>query len=156
MSEDTKLVKTILIVDDDKPLLIHVAEMFKDHKSRLKVKIAVDVEQALLNLPPMHPEPPDVVILDIMMPYRSVSGKLDAKSDPIKLDAGIRVLKELRNWEQSKQGGTPAIWVAVITARNDPAVLQEIDGLLQGKGCIYCKPFDPDKLESDLLDVLGV
>jgi len=156
MCDDAQPVKKILLVEDDPHLRKHLINLFKPYESRLEVREAKNAKQALENLPPVHSDPPDIVILDIMMPYGGATEELCAESDPRRLRTGISVLEKLRELEKSRQDGTSSIWVAVVTARNDPAVLQKINKLIKGKGCVYSKPFDPEALEIDIMRELGM
>lgn len=111
--------RTILVVEDDH----HVAELVKFRLMRegFEVRHAADGEQALRELD--HPALPDLVIMDVMLPYHS----------------GYELLAEIRRrpaWAQ--------VPVIMLTGRSqEEDVLQS---LKLGANDYLSKPFSPAEL----------
>jgi DNA-binding response OmpR family regulator len=119
--------KRILAVDDERV----TARLMEHHLTRAgyEVALAHDGAEALEKV---REGPPDLIILDVMMP------KLD----------GFEVLRRLKD-----DPATESIPVIMLTAKS------EADDALQGYDCgaqwYLGKPFDPDVLLSYVRNVLG-
>ncbi|MBO4548946.1 MAG: response regulator [Abditibacteriota bacterium] len=116
------MAKKILIVDDDENILALIEKTLE--KAKYEVVKATDGKQAL-NL--VVSERPDLLILDIMMPY---------------LD-GFEVLQTLRRYPATRN-----IPVIILTAKdNDDDVFV---GWQAGVSCYMIKPFNPTETLSQI------
>jgi two-component system OmpR family response regulator len=109
----------VLIVDDDPKFGAHLAEGLGAHG--IASRVAASAEEALLSLREPEREPPDVILLDVMLPERS----------------GWEMLEDLRAEGQE----TPVIFV---TARR--SVEERVRGLHAGADDYILKPFAFDEL----------
>ena len=157
MSNNAK--KKVVLVEDDpegrKILLETISPYFQD----IEVFEATNAGEAmnlLFSDPPGNR--PDALILDLMMPYGEAGQELDSGSDQDQIETGVRLLNYLRNREKTELGTDIAypLWVAVITARSNPHLIQRIELLLAGSGRIYLKPFNDLELEHDLACILHI
>ena len=156
MSNNTK--KKVVLVEDDPEVRKIIRETLLPYFQDIEVFEATDAGEAM-NL--LFPGPPgnrtDVLILDLMMPYGEAGQELDSDSDHDQIETGVRLLKYLRNREEKTipRSESP-LWVAVITARSNPHLIQSIEKLLAGNGRIYLKPFSDFELEPDLAYILNI
>jgi len=114
---------TILVVDDE-PSISEVVSIYL-RRAGYQVVVAHDGQQALQAL---EKEPPDLVVLDLMLP------KVD----------GLEITRRLR-----AEGDTPII---MLTARREEA--DRIAGLDMGADDYVVKPFSPQELVSRVKAVL--
>jgi DNA-binding response OmpR family regulator len=114
---------TVLVVDDE-PSISEVVSIYL-RRAGYQVVVAQDGQQALQVL---EKEPPDLVVLDLMLP------KVD----------GLEITRRLR-----AQGDTPII---MLTARREEA--DRIAGLEMGADDYVVKPFSPQELVSRVKAVL--
>jgi len=112
------MAKKILIVEDHLPTVEMMTEMFK--MEEFEVASASD---GLEGLKKAESEKPDLIVLDVMMPYMD----------------GIEVCKKLK--ESSKTSKIPVIIVSVKAAEADINT-----GKGSGANDYVVKPFDPQKL----------
>jgi DNA-binding response OmpR family regulator len=115
----------ILIIDDDRELAAMLAE-FLDLEG-FDVVVAFEAPEPPLELPPGPP--PDLVVLDVMLPGRS----------------GFELLRELR----AREARLP---ILMLTARGD--AVDRILGLELGADDYLSKPFDPRELAARIRAVL--
>ncbi len=108
----------ILVVDDERDITALVA--YHLAKAGYRVTTAATGPAAL---EAVAAEPPDLVVLDLMLPGRS----------------GYEVLEELRRNE-----GTQGVGVILLTARREEA--DRIRGLASGADDYLTKPFSPEEL----------
>lgn len=108
----------ILVVDDEHDITALVA--YHLAKAGYRVATAGDGSAALKAI---AAEPPDLVVLDLMLPGRS----------------GLEVLEEIRRNEQ-----TSGIGIILLTARKDEP--DRIAGLARGADDYLTKPFSPEEL----------
>ena len=108
----------ILVVDDERDITALVA--YHLAKAGYRVTTAATGPAAL---DAARTEPPDLVVLDLMLPGRS----------------GYEVLEELRRREETRHVG-----VILLTARRDEA--DRIKGLTSGADDYLTKPFSPEEL----------
>ena len=108
----------ILVVDDERDITALLA--YHLAKSGYRVTTAASGPEALRAA---QAEPPDLVVLDLMLPGRS----------------GYEVLEELRAGEQTRQAG-----VILLTARREEP--DRIKGLSAGADDYLTKPFSPEEL----------
>jgi DNA-binding response OmpR family regulator len=115
----------ILIIDDDRELAAMLAE-FLDREG-FEVAVAFEAPEPPLEWPPGPP--PDLVVLDVMLPGRS----------------GFELLRELR----AREARLP---ILMLTARGD--AVDRILGLELGADDYLSKPFDPRELAARIRAVL--
>lgn len=115
----------ILIIDDDRELATMLAE-FLDHEG-FEVQLAHEAPASPLEL--ATGAPPDLVVLDVMLPGRS----------------GFDLLRELR----AREARLP---ILMLTARGD--AVDRILGLELGADDYLSKPFDPRELAARIRAVL--
>ena len=108
----------ILVVDDEPDITALVA--YHLARAGFRVKTAGTGSEALEAI---ATEPPDLVVLDLMLPGRS----------------GLEVLAELRRAEATRDVG-----VILLTARREET--DRIKGLAEGADDYLTKPFSPDEL----------
>ena len=108
----------ILVVDDEPDITALVA--YHLARAGYGVKTAATGPEALQAI---ATEPPDLVVLDLMLPGRS----------------GLEVLAELRGREDTRDVG-----VILLTARREET--DRIKGLAEGADDYLTKPFSPDEL----------
>lgn len=157
MSNNTK--KKVVLVEDDPEVRKILLETLSPYFQDIEVFEATNAGEAmnlLFSDPPGNR--PDALILDLMMPYGEAGQKLDSDSDRDQIETGVRLLNYLRNREKTEPGTDIAypLWVAVITARSNPLLIQSIEKLLAGNGRIYLKPFNDLELEHDLACILHI
>ena len=116
---------TILVCDDD-PSLRELVRAVLGPRYRF-VEAADGIEALAL----AREEPPDLIVLDVMLPGLS----------------GIEVLEQLRT-----DDGLKSIPVVVITAWSHA----EIDAQVAGADRFVSKPFDPDDLSTAVEELLAV
>ena len=157
MSNNAK--KKVILVEDDPEVRKIIRETLLPYFQDIDVFEATNAGEAM-NL--LFPDPPgnrpDALILDLMMPYGEAGQKLDSDSDQDQIKTGVRLLDYLRKREKTEPGTDIAspLWVAVITARSNPLLIQSIEKLLAGNGRIYLKPFNDLELEHDLACILNI
>ena len=145
--------KLLLLIEDE--VMETIREPFNAYRDEIEIKGADNAGMGRkMLLTDFAEQRPDVLILDLMMPYGEVAEELDAASDPGEIETGVRLLKCLREYER-EQGWSP-IWVAVVTARSNPDLMERLEKLLTGCGRIYTKPFSSLELENDIATVLGI
>jgi two-component system phosphate regulon response regulator PhoB len=108
----------ILVVDDERDITALVA--YHLAKAGYRVTTAGTGPEAIQAI---GTEPPDLVVLDLMLPGRS----------------GLEVLEELRRREDTRDVG-----IILLTARRDEA--DRIRGLATGADDYLTKPFSPEEL----------
>ncbi len=143
--------RRILVVEDDASMRKQLSVIFSRYGSAIELTWAENAGEALSALEAAGSHL-DALVLDLMMPYGSGREKLPA-GDPLELDTGLHVLNYAR---RNASIGTPALWVAVITARSGLAVARRTTELLAGSGILYLKPFDTFKFEDDVMKAIGV
>jgi DNA-binding response OmpR family regulator len=117
----------VLAADDDK--LIRDLIQFRLERSGYEVVTAVDGEEALRCA---RERPPDVAVLDVMMP------KLN----------GYEVIRRLRAEDE-----TSRVPVILLTARNQEADVAQ--GFDVGADDYITKPFSPQELRARVQSILG-
>jgi len=155
---DNRAKKKVALIEDDHGNRRAIKQIFESY-SEIELVEAVDAGEAMKILFPDLPENrPDAVILDLIMPYGTAAKQLKAQNDPDCIKTGVNLLHLLRKSEKSADNrhSSYLLWVAVITSRSNPQLIQELEKLLEKRGCIYLKPFDTFKLEDDLAQVLGI
>ena len=157
MENEKKRIK-ILIVEDEPGLQKEIKEILEPYKAEIEVLSAHNAGEAIPLLFPNSPqEKPDALILDIMLPYGNAAEILYSDTDPKNIKTGLRLLKKLRKREkENPDKNVPLLWTAVITARSNPRLIQELNNLLEDRGRIYSKPYSDVVLEHDLAIVLGI
>jgi DNA-binding response OmpR family regulator len=120
--------ETILVVDDEPAIVQVIRERLEGEGYR--VRAAADGASALAAV---EQEPPDLLILDLMLP------DLD----------GFEVLRRLRQRGEDAAGGLPVI---VLTARDDD--VDVVVGLELGADDYVVKPFHPRELSARVRAVL--
>ncbi len=108
----------VLVVDDERDITALVAY----HLARAGYRVSTAGTGAAA-LEAVAAEPPDLIVLDLMLPERS----------------GYDVLGEIRRREETRDVG-----VIVLTARKDEA--DRIKGLAEGADDYLTKPFSPEEL----------
>ena len=114
---------TILIADDEPNILISLEYLLQ--REGFTVRVARDGQEAL---DAIRADPPDLVLLDVMMPGMSGPDTLRA----------LRALPVMQ--------GVPVVF---LTAKALPHELETL--LLQGATGVIVKPFDPMTLPQDIL-----
>ena len=144
----------LILVVDDEASLVSVVRGYLE-QAGYGVVTASNGREALFVA---REQQPDLIILDLMMPYGTGAQELDANSDRDEVDTGVQLLRHLREREKAEENhySSSPLWVAVITARNNPHLIQKLEQLLNGRGRIYLKPFTDFELEHDLAHVLGI
>ena len=108
----------ILVVDDEPDITALVA--YHLARAGFRVKTAATGLEAL---EAVRAEPPDLIVLDLMLPGRS----------------GLEILAELRRREETRDVG-----VILLTARREEA--DRVRGLSEGADDYLTKPFSPEEL----------
>jgi len=108
----------VLVVDDEPDITALVA--YHLARAGYRVKTAATGTEAL---EAVEAEPPDLIVLDLMLPGRS----------------GLDVLADLRRREETRDIG-----VILLTARREE--VDRIKGLAEGADDYLTKPFSPDEL----------
>jgi len=128
MNAPSASTRTILVVEDDH----HVAELVKFRLQRegYEVRHAADGEQALRELD--HPALPDLVIMDVMLPYHS----------------GHELLAEMRR--RPAWGQVPVI---MLTGRSQEEDV--VQCLKLGANDFLSKPFRPAELMARIQKLLS-
>lgn len=121
------MAKKILIVDDDKEIVLLLASRLKANK--YEITVAYDALQAVAKA---FSEKPDLILLDIKMPAGS----------------GVSVMDNLRN-----SADTALIPVIVITAYPSLEIQQQVKEM--GAVGFISKPFRADDLLPRIRKVLG-
>jgi putative two-component system response regulator len=117
---------TILVVDDSPENLQVISAVLKEH---YKVKVAINGERALTLA--TAAEPPDLILLDVMMPGMD----------------GTETLAALRELEATRS--TPVVF---LTAKAQPTEVQRL--LELGARDVLTKPFDPLTIADRLAGIL--
>ena len=144
--------KRVLIVEEEQRVQEGLVGVFKSYSDLVEVRTANDAGQAIEALRLWSP---NLMVLDLMMPYGTEGAMLDEASDPHGNEAGIRVLEWTRRQEETEK--RPPLWVAVVTARADIGALQRVLQLMRGQtGWLFQKPFDSLVLEVAACDRLGL
>lgn len=112
------MAKKILVVDDEKNILQMISQSLT--KARYNVTVSEDGKDALEKV---NNDKPDLIILDIMMPY---------------LD-GFEVLQALKRKPETRN-----IPVIFLTAKNND--MDIFKGWQAGVNCYLIKPFNPTEL----------
>jgi len=123
MRESDAVMDTILVVDDE-PSIVEVVSLYLSREG-FRVLTAGDGERALELA---RSESPDLIVLDIMLPYRS----------------GLEITRELRTERQ--------VPIILLTARSDEA--DRIVGLELGADDYIVKPFSPREVVARVKAVL--
>ena len=145
--------KFLLLIEDE--VMETIRGPFNAYRDEIEIKEADNAGMGRkMLLTDSAGQRPDVLILDLMIPYGEAAEELDAASDPDQIETGVRLLKSLREYER-EQGWSP-VWVAVVTARTNPDLMERLEKLLAGCGRIYTKPFSSIELENDIATVLGI
>jgi len=120
----------------------------EDIKGLFTVHVAETVEKGVQNL---KTESYDLVILDLMLPINVEEYKLYN----VHLEAGQRILRQLRNAEESKKWATSSnCRIIVFTARGDEEALAEVGNLIGTNGKLIQKPVDPDEFIKEVRAIL--
>lgn len=144
--------KKILVAEDDFEIRKDIVTMFRNYPE-IKIYEAGNAEEALYQY---FKNQPDVLIIDILMPYGNAPELFQGEIDPDITETGFRLIHYIRINEQLNFSGNHASWIAVTTARNSPKIIHEIRGLLNDCGNIYLKPFNTFLLENDIINYLGL
>jgi CheY-like chemotaxis protein len=120
--------RRVLIVDDDKTIQ-EVAQMCLELVAGWKVEVASSGLEALRLA---AADPPDAIILDVMMP------SMDGPTTFARLQADVR---------------TRSVPVVLLTAKVQPAERRYWEQL--GVAGVLAKPFDPLRLPGQIADLLG-
>ena len=118
----------VLIVDDDAEILVMLSRAFKEHAPEFKVRTTQNGMEALMVV---GREPPDVIILDIVMPNMD----------------GLAVCKTLKGGAASRH-----IKVLVITGKKPTEYQRKY--FLENTDGIFQKPFSAIKLVERTVQVL--
>ena len=120
--------RTILVVEDDP----HLADLirFRLMREGFEVRVAADGDQALTEFE--RAQPPDLVILDVMLPYRS----------------GYELLADLR-----QRSAWVRIPVIILTSRTKEEDV--VQGLTLGANDYLSKPFRPAELLARIQKLLA-
>ncbi|MCX5792415.1 MAG: response regulator [Elusimicrobia bacterium] len=118
----------ILIVDDDAEILSMLSRAFKEYAPEFKVRTTQNGLEALIIV---GREPPNVIILDVVMP------KMD----------GLAVCKTLKAGASSRHIKVLVITGKKLTAQQRKYFLENVDGIFQ-------KPFSAIKLVERAIQVL--
>ncbi|MDM8540782.1 hypothetical protein QUF90_06810 [Desulfococcaceae bacterium HSG9] len=150
----------LLIIEDEENIINGIKRAFQSYCDFVKFIEAKDASEALAKIYAESSKKPDAIILDLMMSYGSnkeTRTLLDADDDPMMTDAGVQILKQLRlkEDEDNRFFEHYPLYVAIITARSEPLLHQELNRYLKGWGKIYAKPFNEDELVNDILYVFG-
>ncbi|HEU4885510.1 MAG TPA: response regulator [Longimicrobium sp.] len=127
-ADDTRAPRRVLVADDE-PHIGRIIQM-KLEQGPYEVTLVADGRAALDEL--QGPEPIDVVLLDIMMPYAS----------------GLEVLAEARKLPHRQE--TPII---ILTAKGQDADRRQ--ALELGATDFFTKPFSPKKLLARVDEIFG-
>jgi DNA-binding response OmpR family regulator len=127
-ADDTRAPRRVLVADDE-PHIGRIIQM-KLEQGPYEVTLVADGRAALDEL--QGPEPIDVVLLDIMMPYAS----------------GLEVLAEARRLPHRRE--TPII---ILTAKGQDADRRQ--ALELGATDFFTKPFSPKKLLARVDEIFG-
>jgi CheY-like chemotaxis protein len=138
---------TVLIVDDEGRFAIELERIFAGYRPAVNLLLAKDAGEGLRLF---AAKAPDVLILDIMMPYGDASLELEGATDPEMLETGIRLLRKIKVAYPARE-----FWIFVVTARS-PMALAELPRLLGERGRVYFKPFSLFDLECDVTEALGI
>ena len=125
MSNNAK--KKVILVEDDPEVRKIIRETLSPYFQDIDVFEATNAGEAMNLLFPASPgNRPDALILDLMMPYGEAGQALDSDSDQDQIETGVRLLDYLRNREKTELSTHIAypLWVAVVTARNNPHLIQ--------------------------------
>ncbi len=145
--------RLLLLIEDE--IMETIRGPFNAYRDEIEIKEADNAGMGKkMLLTDSAEQRPDVLILDLMMPYGEVAEELDAASDPGEIETGVRLLKSLREYEREQ--GWSLTWVAIVTARSNPDLMERLEKLLAGCGRIYIKPFSSLELENDIATVLGI
>ena len=120
-------IQKVLLVDDD-PNIRKLAKMSLERVGRWQVAVAASGREALEFC---RAEPPDLIVLDVMMPG---------------LD-GVMTLEQLKS-----DPSCSAVPVILMTAKVQTPQMDEYLGL--GAAGLIIKPFDPLKLPEEILKLL--
>jgi CheY-like chemotaxis protein len=120
--------RRVLIVDDDKTIQ-EVAQMCLELVAGWKAEVASSGLEALRLA---AADPPDAIILDVMMP------SMDGPTTFARLQADVR---------------TRSVPVVLLTAKVQPAERRYWEQL--GVAGVLAKPFDPLRLPGQIADLLG-
>jgi len=155
--------KTVLLVEDEPEVVNIIKELFEPYTGMgLGIEPRATAAHVLGRLFCNTEKPAvDALILDIMIPYGSNPDEsvktrkiLGGSADKMDMETGILLLKKIR--EKEKEENRAPLWVAVITARNAPRVLQTAWELIENSGRVYIKPFNDILLENDIVTVLEI
>ena len=127
-ADDTQTLRRVLVADDE-PHIGRIIQM-KLEQGPYEVTLVSDGRAALDEL--QGPDPIDVVLLDIMMPYAS----------------GLEVLAEARRLPHRRE--TPII---ILTAKGQDADRRQ--ALELGATDFFTKPFSPKKLLARVDEIFG-
>lgn len=149
----------ILLAEDDPRINSLLTELFLPYEEFIQIKSAVSVKEAYQFLFSESGKPHHsfkAIILDIMMPYGSedVKTTIDGSDDDQSKESGYLLLKYLRKQETLHH--RQPVWVNVITARNAPDVLHNINQELGRNGRLEVKPFNDFALEKDICTILDI
>jgi DNA-binding response OmpR family regulator len=120
-------IKKLLIADDDRSIR-RIAEIILSNATDWQVELAASGQEALDKL---KADPPDVVLLDVMMP-------------------GMDGLTTLRNIREQLKLEMPVILLTAKTETDDLKLYADL-----GLAGVICKPFDPIKLASEITTIVS-
>ena len=120
------MTKRVLIADDEPAIVISLEFLMR--KSGFETDVARDGDEALVKADTFRP---DLVLLDLMLPYRS----------------GLDVCRALRN-----APGLSQLKIIMLTAKGGAA---EQRGLLAGADACMVKPFSTQELVAQVRAALG-
>lgn len=133
--------KQVLIVEDDGDVVVTLKKVFKQYETVVAVRTVADAGAAVQAI---EEKEPDLLVLDLMMPYGTAGDLLQGRTDPGMRDTGIRLLE----WIRSRESKGQRMWVAVTTARSEADALRRVSTHLEsGTGRLFPKPYDDLEFE---------
>ena len=141
--------KRVLVVEDDHLVEQQLVKLFEAYN---EVEVSEPVSNATEALEALRFSLPDLLVLDLMLPYGDRAKELHPDDDAEAIETGIHLLE----WLNREYGPDVRPPVLVVTARSDPEVWDKLDKLLQQKDQVYLKPFDTLEFEFVTCEALGI